>query len=73
VNWKTDQERVVGFLVGKVRLRKWFITAPSTVKERIIRDVTQLVLARKPKESNFLEYQGKVIWVVHPTFYPVPG
>lgn len=36
------------------------------VKQRITRDVTQLVLARKPQESNFLEYQGKI----SPNFLP---
>lgn len=52
-------------LVGKVRLQKWFVTMPSKAKERIVRDVTQLVLARKPKQCNFLEYQGAVIRIIH--------
>lgn len=48
-------------MLGKVRLQKWFVTMPSKAKERIVRDVTPLVLARKPKQCNFLEYQGNVL------------
>jgi len=62
---KTDNRPGVGPPVGKVRLQKWFVTQPSKVKQRIVRDVTQLVLARKPRQCNFLEYQGTVI-----SFFP---
>jgi len=56
---------VVCPVAGKVRLQKWFVTQSSKVKQRIVRDVTQLVLARKPRQCNFLEYQGTVI-----SFFP---
>jgi len=42
-------------------LQKWFVTMPSKVKERIVRDVARLALARKPKQCNFLEYQDSTV------------
>lgn len=55
---------------GKVRLQKWFVTMPSRVKERITREVTQLVLARKPRQCNFLEYQdSRVIYRRYASLY----
>ncbi|KAJ7590903.1 clathrin adaptor complex small chain-domain-containing protein [Mycena floridula] len=49
---------------GKIRLAKWFITMTPKLKAKIVRDVTQLVLARPkrpgtPKLCNFLEYKGR--------------
>jgi AP-1 complex subunit sigma 1/2 len=44
---------------GKVRLQKWFTTMPQKLKAKIVKDVTQLVLARRAKMCNFLEYKGK--------------
>ena len=46
------------FLVGKVRLAKWFTTMPPKAKSKIVKDVTQLVLARRTRMCNFLEYKG---------------
>lgn len=43
---------------GKVRLAKWFQTLPSKTKAKIVKDVTQLVLARRTRMCNFLEYKG---------------
>ncbi|KXN89823.1 AP-1 complex subunit sigma-1, partial [Leucoagaricus sp. SymC.cos] len=43
---------------GKVRLAKWYATMPNKTKANIIRDITQLVLSRKPKMCNVLEYKG---------------
>lgn len=45
-------------LEGKVRLQKWFTTMSQKVKTKIVKDVTQLVLARRTKMCNFLEYKG---------------
>ncbi|KAH8830484.1 Longin-like domain-containing protein [Flagelloscypha sp. PMI_526] len=42
---------------GKVRLSKWFTTLPPKQKIKIVKDVTQLVLARRTKMCNFLEYK----------------
>jgi AP-1 complex subunit sigma 1/2 len=45
-------------MTGKVRLAKWFTTLPPTSKAKIVKEVTQLVLARRPRMCNFLEYKG---------------
>lgn len=44
---------------GKVRLTKWFQTIPPKEKGKIVKEVTQLVLARRTKMCNFLEYKGE--------------
>lgn len=44
--------------IGKVRLAKWFQTLPPKSKAKIVKDVTQLVLARRTRMCNFLEYKG---------------
>ena len=44
--------------LGKVRLAKWFTTLAPKVKAKIVKDVTQLVLARRTRMCNFLEYKG---------------
>lgn len=46
------------FALGKVRLAKWYQTLPSKSKTKIVKDVTQLVLARRTRMCNFLEYKG---------------
>lgn len=43
---------------SKVRLAKWFVTIPAKQKTKIVKDVTQLVLARRTRMCNFLEYKG---------------
>lgn len=45
--------------LGKVRLAKWFQTLPAKTKNKIVKDVTQLVLARRTRMCNFLEYKGE--------------
>ncbi|EME87725.1 uncharacterized protein MYCFIDRAFT_192076 [Pseudocercospora fijiensis CIRAD86] len=42
---------------GKVRLAKWFTTLSPKDKAKIIKDVSQLVLARRARMCNFLEYK----------------
>jgi AP-1 complex subunit sigma 1/2 len=41
-----------------VRLAKWFVTMPPKQKAKIVKDVTQLVLARRTRMCNFIEYKG---------------
>jgi len=41
-----------------VRLAKWFVTMPPKQKAKIVKDVIQLVLARRTRMCNFLEYKG---------------
>lgn len=45
-------------ITGKVRLAKWFTTIPPKAKSKIVKDVTQLVLGRRTRMCNFLEYKG---------------
>ena len=40
------------------RLAKWFTTLAPKDKAKIVKDVTQLVLARRTRMCNFLEYKG---------------
>ncbi|KAF8078397.1 Adaptor protein complex sigma subunit, partial [Lyophyllum atratum] len=44
---------------GKLRLAKWFTTMPPKAKTKIIQDVTRLVLARRPRMCNVIEYKGR--------------
>lgn len=45
------------------RLAKWFTTLSPQDKAKIIKDVSQLVLARRSKMCNFLEYKDtKIIY-----------
>ncbi|OQE83255.1 hypothetical protein PENNAL_c0033G03184 [Penicillium nalgiovense] len=46
---------------GKVRLAKWFTTLSPKEKAKIIKDVTQLVLSRRTRMCNFLEYKGNFV------------
>jgi hypothetical protein len=48
-------------LTGKVRLAKWFTTIAPKAKGKIVKDVTQLVLGRRTRMCNFLEYKGTLI------------
>lgn len=43
------------------RLAKWFTTLSPKDKAKIIKDVSQLVLARRARMCNFLEYKGSSI------------
>ncbi|KIL64733.1 hypothetical protein M378DRAFT_77725 [Amanita muscaria Koide BX008] len=59
---------------GKVRLSKWFTTMPSKVKSKIVKDVTQLVLARRTKMCNFLEYKdSKIVYRRYASLFFVSG
>lgn len=46
---------------GKVRLAKWFDTLASKEKTKIVREVTTLVLGRRAKMCNFIEYKGEFL------------
>lgn len=46
---------------GKARLAKWFIAMSPQAKAKIVKDVTQLVLARKNKMCNVIEYKGECV------------
>ena len=40
------------------RLAKWFTTLSPKEKAKIVKDVSQLVLSRRTRMCNFLEYKG---------------
>lgn len=44
---------------GGKRLAKWFTTLSPKEKAKIIKDVSQLVLSRRTRMCNFLEYKGE--------------
>lgn len=59
---------------GKVRLAKWFMTVPPKAKAKIVKDVTQLVLARRTRMCNFLEYKDtKVVYRRYASLFFVCG
>jgi len=59
---------------GKVRLAKWFTTMPAKQKLKIIKDVTQLVLARRTRMCNFLEYKDtKVVYRRYASLFFITG
>ncbi|OJT04158.1 AP-1 complex subunit sigma-1 [Trametes pubescens] len=59
---------------GKVRLSKWFTTMSQKAKAKIVKDVTQLVLARRTRMCNFLEYKDtKVVYRRYASLFFVCG
>ncbi|KAG0635328.1 AP complex, mu/sigma subunit [Tuber brumale] len=59
---------------GKVRLAKWFTTLSSKDKSKTIKDVIQLVLSRRTKMCNFLEYKDtKVVYRRYASLFFVAG
>ena len=57
-----------------MRLAKWFTTLPPKTKIKIVKDVTQLVLARRTKMCNFLEYKDtKVVYRRYASLFFVCG
>ncbi|TIC75158.1 Adaptor protein complex sigma subunit [Wallemia mellicola] len=59
---------------GKVRLAKWFMATQPKVKAKIIKDVTQLVLSRRTRMCNFLEYKdSKVVYRRYASLFFVCG
>jgi len=59
---------------GKVRLAKWFTTLSPKEKSKIVKDVTQLVLSRRAKMCNFLEYKdSKVVYRRYASLFFITG
>ncbi|KAK2800842.1 hypothetical protein FQN50_007983 [Emmonsiellopsis sp. PD_5] len=59
---------------GKVRLAKWFTTLSPKDKAKIIKDVTQLVLSRRTRMCNFLEYKDtKVVYRRYASLFFIAG
>lgn len=59
---------------GKVRLAKWFTTLSPKDKAKIIKDVSQLVLARRNRMCNFLEYKDtKIVYRRYASLFFIAG
>ncbi|KAG5462418.1 MAG: hypothetical protein BJ554DRAFT_5257 [Olpidium bornovanus] len=55
---------------GKVRLTKWFQTISPKEKAKIVKEVTQAVLARRTRMCNVLEYKGAIPFLLLPLGQP---
>ncbi|CAH8484608.1 unnamed protein product [Schistosoma rodhaini] len=54
---------------GKLRLQKWYISYSEKEKKKILRDLTTIVLSRKPKMCSFIEWKDlKVVYRRHVHF-----
>ncbi|WDK20649.1 clathrin adaptor complex small chain [Colletotrichum graminicola] len=59
---------------GKVRLAKWFTTLSPREKAKIVKDVSQLVLARRTRMCNFLEYKdSKIVYRRYASLFFIAG
>ncbi|CAF3566281.1 AP-1 adaptor complex sigma subunit Aps1 [Fusarium graminearum] len=59
---------------GKVRLAKWFSTLSPKDKAKIVKDVSQLVLARRTRMCNFLEYKDtKIVYRRYASLFFIAG
>ncbi|KAK3118042.1 AP-1 complex subunit sigma [Paratrimastix pyriformis] len=59
---------------GKTRVQQWYVHYPQKEKQKIIREVTSLVLARPAKMCNFLEYRGqKVVYKRYASLFFIFG
>ena len=46
---------------GKVRLHKWYTTHSLKERERIIREITNVILKRSSTVSNFIEWRDSTL------------
>ncbi|KAL6866074.1 AP-1 adaptor complex sigma subunit Aps1 [Amphichorda felina] len=59
---------------GKVRLAKWFTTLSPKDKAKIVKDVSQLVLARRTRMCNFIEYKDtKIVYRRYASLFFIAG
>ncbi|KAJ8271112.1 hypothetical protein GJAV_G00122890 [Gymnothorax javanicus] len=55
---------------GKLRLQKWFTPLPEREKKKIVRDMTALVLSRKPRSCNFMHWKDlKIVYKRYASLY----
>lgn len=52
---------------GKVRLQKWFYAIGDKEKKKILRDLVAIVLSRRPKMCNFLDWKDFKVKLFPPT------
>ncbi|CAN3356760.1 AP-1 complex subunit sigma-1 [Diutina catenulata] len=59
---------------GKVRLNKWYQTISQKEKAKITRELTTLILARRAKMCNVLEYKNiKIVYRRYASLFFVVG
>ncbi|PKI85479.1 hypothetical protein MVES_000114 [Malassezia vespertilionis] len=59
---------------GKVRMSKWYGTISQKSKAKFVKDVTQLVLARRSRMCNFIEYKdSKIVYRRYASLFFVIG
>ncbi|KAI9190087.1 AP-1 adaptor complex sigma subunit Aps1 [Blastocladiella emersonii ATCC 22665] len=59
---------------GKVRLSKWYVTLGNKEKQKIIKDVTSLVLSRRSRMCNVVEYKDtRVVYRRYASLFFVAG
>lgn len=46
---------------GKLRLAKWYATYNLKERQKLVKEVSVLVLARKTRACNFIEYKGRPV------------
>ncbi|EKJ75279.1 hypothetical protein FPSE_04536 [Fusarium pseudograminearum CS3096] len=60
--------------VSRQRLAKWFSTLSPKDKAKIVKDVSQLVLARRTRMCNFLEYKDtKIVYRRYASLFFIAG
>lgn len=55
---------------GKLRLQKWYLATSDKERKKMVRELMQVVLARKPKMCSFLEWRD--LKVVYKRWHSVP-
>lgn len=59
---------------GKVRLTKWYQTSSQKEKARITRELTTLILSRRAKMCNILEYKDmKIVYRRYASLFFIMG
>ncbi|XP_032800352.1 AP-1 complex subunit sigma-2 isoform X1 [Petromyzon marinus] len=55
---------------GKLRLQKWYVALGDREKKKVVKELVQAVLTRKPKMSSFLEWRDlKVTYKRYASLY----
>ncbi|MED6234520.1 AP-1 complex subunit sigma-3 [Ataeniobius toweri] len=55
---------------GRLRLQKWFTAMSEREKKKIIREMTNMVLARPPRTCNFLQWKDlKIVYKRYASLY----
>merc|ERR1712062_414246 len=55
---------------GKVRLHKWFSAIADKDRKKISKDIVNIVLQRRPKMCNFIDFMGhKIVYKRYASLY----